>query len=257
MKFRPCIDLHDGRVKQIVGSTLSDRPDHSLQTNFISDHPPSWFAEKYRHDKAQGGHIIRLGQGNDDAATQALTSWPGGMQLGGGITDQNALEWLQRGASAVIVTSHVFEKGSVHIERLQKLCELIGKDKLVLDLSCRKQKGQYKIVTNRWQNFTEVEVSTSSLDFFSEYCCEFLVHAVDVEGKCEGIEEDLVQLLGNWAKIPITYAGGIRNMTDIESIQKLGNQEIDYTVGSALDIFGGSGLKYTDLIKYNADNRPL
>ena len=253
MKFRPCIDLHNGCVKQIVGSTLSDSKDDSLLTNFVSEKPASWFAEKYRNDKALGGHIIRLGPGNDEAASQALSAWPGGMQLGGGISSENAVEWLNRGASAVIITSHVFENGSVHMGRLQKICELVGKEKLVLDLSCRKQNGQYKIVTNRWQEFTDVEVSPSSLDFFSDYCSEFLVHAVDVEGKSSGIETDLAKLLGNWAKIPITYAGGIRDQSDIKSIEKLGNGKIDYTVGSALDLFGGKGLNYSDLINRNGN----
>ena len=256
MKFRPCIDLHNGSVKQIVGSTLSDGQNDSLLTNFVSEKPASWFAEKYRSDNAVGGHIIRLGQGNDDAASEALSAWPGGMQIGGGITDQNALEWLQRGASAVIVTSFVFENGETHIERLQKLCELVGKEKLVLDLSCRKQNGQYKIVTNRWQTFTDVEISALTLDFFSTYCSEFLVHAVDVEGKSSGIETDLAKLLGDWAKIPITYAGGIRDQSDIDSIEKLGKGKIDYTVGSALDLFGGKGLVYKDLIKLN-DNSSI
>ena len=257
MKFRPCIDLHNGSVKQIVGSTLSDNQNDSLLTNFVSEKPASWFAEKYRNDNAVGGHIIRLGQGNDDAASQALSAWPGGIQLGGGITDQNAIHWLNHGASAVIVTSFVFEKGSAHLERLKKLCELVGKEKLVLDLSCRKHEGQYKIVTNRWQEFTNVKISASTLDFFSAYCCEFLVHAVDVEGKSNGIETDLVKLLGDWAKIPITYAGGIRNQSDIDSIEDLGNRKIDYTVGSSLDLFGGKGLNYNDLIEKNVNRSSI
>ncbi len=249
MKFRPCIDLHQGVVKQIVGSTLNDNTSDSLVTNFASNNPASWYAKRYKKDNLTGGHIIRLGRGNNEAALDAISTWPGGLQLGGGIRDDNALKWLEIGASAVIVTSYIFKDGKIFEDRLKKLVNIIGKDNLVLDLSCRKKDGQYWIVTDRWQKFTEVNINPINLDYFSQYCCEFLVHAVDVEGKSNGIEMDLLKQLGTWGKIPITYAGGIHSMDNIEQIRELGNNKIDFTVGSALDIFGGNKLKYDELVK--------
>ncbi|MBU3917976.1 phosphoribosylformimino-5-aminoimidazole carboxamide ribotide isomerase [bacterium] len=249
MKFRPCIDLHQGIVKQIVGSTLDESASNSLITNFASKKPASWYASLYKKDNLTGGHIIRLGPGNDEAAYDAISAWPGGLQLGGGIDDSNALKWLEIGASAVIVTSYIFRDGKVLEDRLKRLVNVIGKDNLVLDLSCRKKDGHYWIVTDRWQKFTQVKMDPANLDYFAQYCREFLVHAVDVEGKCEGIEFDLLKQLGTWGKIPITYAGGIHSMNDIEQIRKLGHNKIDFTVGSALDIFGGDRLKYDELVK--------
>ncbi len=249
MKFRPCIDLHQGVVKQIVGSTLNDHTSESLITNFSSKRPASWFASKYRKDQLTGGHIICLGPGNEDAARDAISAWPGGLQLGGGIDSSNASKWLEIGASAVIVTSHIFKDGKVFEDRLNKLVEITGKNRLVLDLSCRKKDGQYWIVTDRWQKFTDVNINRVNLDYFSQYCGEFLIHAVDVEGKSDGIETELLKQLGTWGKIPITYAGGIHSMDDIEQIRKLGNNKIDFTVGSALDLFGGNKLKYDELVR--------
>ena len=251
MKFRPCIDLHQGVVKQIVGSTLSEKAGNRLITNYASDRPASWYAESYRKDDLSGGHVIRLGQGNDDAAREAVSTWPGGLQLGGGVDNTNAAQWLEWGAEKVIVTSFIFSAGEVHQDRLRQLADLVGPGRLVLDLSCRIKEGRYWIVTDRWQNFTQVEISFQTLDFFLAYCSEFLVHAVDVEGKSAGIESDLVELLGKWGKIPITYAGGVRSWEDIREIKVLGSQKIDFTVGSALDIFGGTGLKYADLVEGN------
>ncbi len=251
MKFRPCIDLHQGKVKQIVGSSLSDKDDSAMIENFSSSKPASWFAELYKNDELTGGHIIRLGPDNDDAAIDALTAWKGGMQLGGGITADNAEYWLEKGASSVIVTSYIFSEGHIHEDRLQRLAENVGKNKLVLDLSCRLRDGQYWIVTDRWQKFTDVVVDENSLDYFARYCHEFLIHAVDVEGKCRGIEQALVELLGNWGKIPITYAGGIASQGDIELIKMMGRNKLDFTVGSALDIFGGSNLKYQEMLQYS------
>jgi phosphoribosylformimino-5-aminoimidazole carboxamide ribotide isomerase len=249
MKFRPCIDLHQGVVKQIVGSTLNDGVD-SPETNFRSEKPARWYAELYKKDGLTGGHVIQLGGGNEIAATEALSAWPGGMQIGGGIDIDNCDAWLNRGASAVIVTSWVFHDGLIDKTRLTRLSETVGKDRLVLDLSCRKRGEDYIIVTNRWQTFTHEKVSFQLLDELSAYCHEFLIHAVDVEGMCNGIETPLVALLGHWAGIPITYAGGIRSMEDIATIHHLGKGNIDYTVGSALDIFGGKYLKYEDLIQH-------
>lgn len=249
MKFRPCIDLHQGSVKQIVGASLTDKTTDTLVVNFTSQQPPAWYAGKYKRDRLAGGHVIRLGSGNDLAAAEALAGWPGGLQLGGGIDAENARQWLEKGAEKVIVTSYVFKNGQIHERRLKELANLIGTHNLVLDLSCRIKDGRYWIVTDRWQKFTSVEISFENLDFFSTFCCEFLIHAVDVEGKSAGIEENLVRQLGSWAKIPITYAGGVHSWDDIHQIEKLGRGKIDFTVGSALDIFGGDGLKYDDLVR--------
>ncbi len=251
MKFRPCIDLHQGKVKQIVGSTLSDEKNSAPETNFTSDKPPAWYANLYRKDKLSGGHVIKLGPGNELAAKEALSAWKGGLQIGGGITSDNAVSWLEAGASDVIVTSYVFNRGQVHEERLKKLAGSVGTENLVLDLSCRKKDGVYHIVTDRWQNFTDVEVNKASLDYFAEFCHEFLIHAVDVEGKAGGIEVDLVDILGNWGKKPVTYAGGIHSLADIELIKTRGKGKLDFTVGSALDIFGGDKLTYSELVKLN------
>jgi phosphoribosylformimino-5-aminoimidazole carboxamide ribotide isomerase len=248
MRFRPCIDLHAGRVKQIVGSTFSDDAPEKLNTNYSSDRPASWFAEKYRDDGLSGGHVIKLGPGNEQAAAEALAAFPGGFHLGGGVNETNAVSWLDRGASHVIVTSHVFRGGRIDEVRLKGLVSLVGRERLVLDLSCRKRDGRYWVVTDRWQKFTDVEVDRSSLDDLSRSCDEFLVHAADVEGKCEGVEEELVRLLGGWQGIPVTYAGGIRNREDIDLIRDAGSGRLDFTVGSSLDIFGGTGLTYDEVL---------
>lgn len=251
MKFRPCIDLHNGKVKQIVGSSLDDEQPDQLQTNFVADKPSSFFAALYKRDNLRGGHIIKLGPGNDEAAKEALAAWPGGMQIGGGITVENAAEWLDFGASHVIVTSCVFKDGHVDWEYLEKLVEKVGKQRLVLDLSCRKRGGRYYVVTDRWQKFTEVCITPENLKKFSDSCDEFLIHAADVEGKCQGIEDSLVEKLGAWVEIPTTYAGGIRNLEDMIKINKLAMGRLDATIGSALDIFGGSTISYVDAVSYH------
>ena len=251
MKFRPCIDLHQGRVKQIVGSTLSDVQQGRLTTNFASDQPASHYATMYKRDRLFGGHVIMLGQGNESAATAALQAFPGGLQLGGGITAANAAHWLDQGASAVIVTSAVFKDGVVHENRLNELVQAVGKDRLVLDLSCRKRGADYYIVTDRWQKFTQVTVSEQSLGYFADHCCEFLIHAVDVEGKCAGIEEELTALLGRFSPIPTTYAGGVKNLADLYRVKELGLNRLDATIGSALDIFGGTGVTYAEAVAFN------
>jgi phosphoribosylformimino-5-aminoimidazole carboxamide ribotide isomerase len=249
MRFRPCIDLHQGKVKQIVGGTLSDIDDHRLQTNFEAEKPSAWYAALYRRDQLEGGHIIQLGAGNRSAAAAALKAWPQGMQIGGGVNVDNAAQWLDAGAAAVIVTSWVFHDGVVDKDRLKRLLKLVGPHRLVLDLSCRRREDGYYIVTNRWQTFTQERITRRLLDDLSQYCSEYLIHAVDVEGKCRGIERPLVEVLGKWAQIPITYAGGIHSMEDIQTIEQLGNGDIDFTVGSALDIFGGDALRYVDLAR--------
>lgn len=255
MRFRPCIDLHDGIVKQIVGSSLSDSAPGDLKTNFSAEKPSSWFAKLYQKDNLTGGHIIKLGEGNDTAALEALKAWPGGMQLGGGVTADNAGFWLDSGASHVIVTSYVFSKGKIAEDRLKELVRKVGKQRLVLDLSCRKKDDEYFIVTDRWQKFTEVAITEESLNWFSSYCDEFLIHAADVEGKCQGIELELVELLGSFSPIATTYAGGVRDISDLELINEHGGGKMDATIGSALDIFGGQTIRYEDAVAFNEKNK--
>ncbi len=255
MRFRPCIDLHGGRVKQIVGSTLQDKRDDTLQTNFSSDLPAAYYAAMYKKDDLFGGHVIMLGPGNGEAARDALKAWPGGMQVGGGITADNAAWWLDQGASHVIVTSHVFHNGMLDEERLRALCDRVGRERLVLDLSCRWRDDGYYVVTDRWQNFTRLRVSGETLEWLAGFCDEFLVHAVDVEGKCMGVDERLIRLLGDQAALPVTYAGGVASMADLELILGAGNGRLDATVGSALDIFGGTGLTYDEVVAFHHSQR--
>jgi phosphoribosylformimino-5-aminoimidazole carboxamide ribotide isomerase len=247
MRFRPCIDLHQGAVKQIVGSTLDDADAAAVTTNFEARKPASWFAEQYRRDGLTGGHVICLGPGNSAAAREALAAWPGGLQLGGGVNLENAAQWLDAGAAAVIVTSWVFHDGRLNRRRLAALSKAVGPQRLVLDLSCRAREGAYYIVTDRWQRFTREKISPQLLADLATYCGEYLVHAVDVEGKCSGIETDLVALLARWSELPITYAGGIHTQADLDRIETIGRGRIDFTVGSALDIFGGRRCAYADL----------
>jgi phosphoribosylformimino-5-aminoimidazole carboxamide ribotide isomerase len=254
MLFRPCIDLHQGKVKQIVGGTLDNDGQHHLTTNFESEKPAQWYARQYSEDKLTGGHVIRLGSGNTEAARAALAAWPNGLQIGGGITLDNASEWLDAGASAVILTSWVFHHGTVDETRLKQLADRIGSRCLVLDLSCRRRDNDYYIVTNRWQTFTREKISFRLLDHLARYCAEFLIHAVDVEGRCQGIEGPLVSLLGQWSGIPVTYAGGIHSYEDLDIIENSGQGRLDFTVGSALDIFGGHGLVYKDLVQRYGPN---
>lgn len=250
MKFRPCIDLHEGKVKQIVGSTLSDNNPDQLHTNFTAEKPSSWFAGMYRADNLTGGHIIKLGPGNDLAAREALAAWPGGMQIGGGITAENAGEWLDAGASHVIVTSYVFSGGRVDRDRLDNVVRVVGRERLVLDLSCRRRGDSYVIVTDRWQKFTDEIISPAVLEDLAGYCDEFLIHAADVEGKCAGIEQELVVKLAEWSPLPTTYAGGVRDLADLALIRDLGSGRLDATVGSALDIFGGTTLAYNEAVRF-------
>jgi len=248
--FRPCIDLHEGRVKQIVGGSLSDSA-HDLRTNFVSQRSAAWYAELYRRDNLSGGHVIMLGPGNEDAARAALEAYPGGLQIGGGINADTAAGWLDAGASHVIVTSWVFREGKVDRARLNQLVGAIGRERLVLDLSCRKRGTDYIVVTDRWQKFTDVTVDAASLKELAAHADEFLVHAVDVEGLCAGVDLELVRLLAEHAPIPSTYAGGARSLEDLETVTREGQGRIHLTIGSALDIFGGTGVRYDDAIAFN------
>jgi phosphoribosylformimino-5-aminoimidazole carboxamide ribotide isomerase len=258
MKFRPCIDLHNGQVKQIVGSTLKDIASEAQAQapaeNFATDRPAADFAQMYQRDQLTGGHVIKLGPGNDEAAKAALKAYPQALQIGGGIDDTNAIQWLDHGASHVIVTSHVFKDGKINYERLQNLVQIVGKERLVLDLSCRRQpdqpNGPYYVVTDRWQNFTDLPVNENTLRELAAYCDEFLVHGVEVEGKRCGILEDLVVLLGNHSPVPVTYAGGVRSLEDMDRVLALGEGKVDLTIGSALDCFGGT-LKYDAVVAWH------
>lgn len=247
MKFRPCIDIHQGQVKQIVGGTLSDNVSN-VRENFIATEDSTYYAELFKKDNLRGGHVIMLGSGNEEAALRALAAYPGGFQIGGGITDANATHYIENGASHIIVTSFVFKDGNIDFENLSKLVSAVGKGRIVLDLSCKRQENRYVVATDRWQKMTDYEVTLESLRELAQYCAEFLIHAVDVEGKCNGIEVELVEMLGGWTGIPMTYAGGIRSFEDMELIRKAGGGRIDFTVGSALDIFGG-GLSYKEIVE--------
>jgi phosphoribosylformimino-5-aminoimidazole carboxamide ribotide isomerase len=252
--FRPCIDLHEGKVKQIVGGSLGegDRP----RTNFVSEKPAAWFAELYKRDGLAGGHVIQLGPGNEAEARAALAAYPGGLQIGGGINPANARAWLDAGASQVIVTSWVFREGRVDDDRLGELVKTIGQSRLVLDLSCRRRGEDYFVVTDRWQKFTELTIAPDTLRKLARSCAEFLVHAVDVEGLCRGIDRELVEKLGQWTTLPTTYAGGASSLNDLEEVTRLGRGKIDLTIGSALDIFGGNGVRYADAVAFNRRVHP-
>ncbi len=249
MRFRPCIDLHNGVVKQIVGASLQDGADP--QTNFATDQPAAYFADRYRQDGLHGGHVIMLGPGNETAAAAAVTAFPGGLQVGGGINPQDAAAWLQRGAAGVIVTSYVFQNGKLRRDRLQDMVDAVGASRLILDLSCRKIDGRYVAMADRWQIATDLEINASTLAELAPSCYEFLIHATAVEGRQAGIDAELVALLGRIAPVPVTYAGGIRSMADVEQIRESGQDKLDFTVGSALDLFGGTGLRYADLVALN------
>jgi len=246
--FRPCIDLHEGKVKQIVGGTLGDS---GVRTNFVSDHSAAWFAELYKRDGLTGGHVIMLGPGNEIEARAALAAFPGGLHIGGGVNPRNARGWLDAGASHVIATSWVFREGRVDEGRLGELVKAVGKSRLVLDLSCRRRDGNYFVVTDHWQKFTELAIAPDTLRKFADSCDQFLIHAVDVEGLCRGIDHELVEKLGLWTPIPTTYAGGANSLSDLEEVTRLGRGKIDLTIGSALDIFGGTGVKYEEVVKFN------
>ncbi|MBE5922643.1 MAG: phosphoribosylformimino-5-aminoimidazole carboxamide ribotide isomerase [Lachnospiraceae bacterium] len=255
MRFRPCIDIHNGKVKQIVGSSLKDEGDLAVD-NFVSAQDGAFYGNFYKKDGLAGGHIILLNpvdskyyEEDKKQAALALAAFPGGLQIGGGMTAENAQEFLAMGASHVIVTSYVFKDGKIHYDRLEKMVAAVGRECLVLDLSCRKKDGAYYIVTDRWQKFTDVRVTHELLNDLSAYCDEFLVHAVDVEGKSSGVEEELIQLLSGWEGIPITYAGGVSSFDDLDKLKTLGKNHLDVTIGSALDLFGGK-LPYDEVVQF-------
>ena len=245
MEFRPCIDIHNGQVKQIVGGSLLD-VGNAAEENFVATQDAAFFANLYKNAGLKGGHIILLNPVSSEyyeatkaQALEALKAYPGGLQVGGGITPENAGEYLEAGASQVIVTSYVFHDGKIDYDRLERLVDTVGKEHLVLDLSCKKIGEEYRIVTDRWQKVTREVVTYELMDRLAEYCSEFLIHAVDVEGKANGIEQELVTLLGQWGKLPVTYAGGVHSYEDLELLKTLGQNKLHVTIGSALDLFGG------------------
>ena len=249
MKLRPCIDIHGGYVKQIVGGSVGGR---AVVENFVSGRDASYYSSLYREMGLSGGHIILLDSAASDPeayaadreqALGALAAFPRGMQIGGGISPDNAGHYLEAGASHVIVTSYVFRDGMLDEARLSKMKSSVGRERLVLDLSCRKRAdGSFVVVTDRWQRFTRWEISLENLLALSAHCDEFLIHAADVEGKRGGIQEDLAEILGLFCRktgFSVTYAGGVRSVRDVARIAELSGGALDVTVGSALRIFGG------------------
>lgn len=255
MEFRPCIDIHDGQVKQIVGSTLTRE---SAQENYISEKDAAFYASFYREKGVRGGHVILLNAAGSPMynstkaqAIAALRSAPGFLQVGGGITPENAEEFLAAGASHVIVTSYVFRNGVIDYGRLKELKDTVGRDSLVLDLSCRRRGSDFYVVTDRWQKYTQTKLSVDLLKELEQYAAEYLVHAADVEGRVSGIEPDVLRILGGYEGVPVTYAGGVRSMEDLMVIRNLGAGRVNVTVGSALDLFGGS-MRFDDILDFCA-----
>ncbi|KAF8461278.1 hypothetical protein BDZ91DRAFT_772887 [Kalaharituber pfeilii] len=249
-RFRGCIDIHAGQVKQIVGGTLDTG---CLKTNFTSQLPASHFARLYRDHGVSGCHVVLLGPGCIEAAEDALQAWPGALQVGGGVTASNAADWIAMGAEKVILTSYLFPDAKFSMERLQAVLDALGgdKSKLVIDLSCRRRGDKWIVAMNRWQTLTDMEVNQESISFLSRHCSEFLIHAADVEGLCRGIDEDLVRALGQWVTIPTTYAGGGKDIEDLKRVEELSGGKVDLTFGSALDIYGGSGVLFEDCVEWN------
>ena len=266
-RFRPCIDLHQGKVKQIVGGTLRDSGT-GLQTNFVSQKDARWYADLYRRDDLGGGHVILLGPGNREAALEALRAFPGGLQIGGGLDDGNVAEYLDAGASHVILTSWLFPEGKLAMDRLERISAKIGRERLVVDLSCRRRPGDpgggdgiggglgheggWFVAMNRWQSVTSVRLDEPLLEALAGHCDEFLIHAADVEGKCEGMDWELVDLLARISPLPTTYAGGSRDIGDLDRLEKVSGGRLDLSIGSALDLFGGSLIRYADCVAFNA-----
>lgn len=252
-RFAGCIDIHNGQVKQIVGGSLSSN-ENELKTNFVASHPSSYFAKLYRDNNVTGSHVIKLGPGCDEAAKEAVHAWPKGLQVGGGINADNAADWIAEGASKVIVTSYLFPGGDLDRERLAALEKAVGKENLIIDLSCRSVQDGWVVAMDRWQRLTSFTLSKESLHDLAQHCSEFLVHAADVEGLCQGIDEELVRKLAEWSPIKVVYAGGGRSLDDLALVKDLSGGKVDLTYGSALDIFGGSGVKFEDAVAWNSEN---
>lgn len=246
MEFRPCIDIHNGKVKQIVGGSLLDEGDKASE-NFVSDVDAAYYAKLYQKKGLKGGHVILLNAANSpyyeetrQQAYLALKAYPYGLQVGGGINADNAEDFLNAGASHVIVTSYVFHDGRIDYDRLEQLVRRVGREHLVLDLSCKRKDDSYYIVTDRWQKMTQEVLCRELMEKLSAYCDEFLVHAVDVEGMAKGIEEIVAGNIGKWSGRPVTYAGGVHSYEDIRKLKRLGDGKVHVTIGSALSLFGGA-----------------
>jgi len=246
--FRPCIDLHQGQVKQIVGGSLTD---DGADTNFVSTHNAAYYAKLYQQHQLTGGHVIALGPNNQPQVLAALAAYPSGLQFGGGVNLENAASYLDAGASHIIVTSYLFENGEFSWPRLEAIKAEVGAERLVLDLSCRKTDQGWMIATDRWQTITSTPVNAQTIAALENHCAEFLVHAADVEGLQAGIDTELVKLLGECCTVPCTYAGGARSLDDLALVDSLSSGSVDLTIGSALDIFGGQGVRLDDCIQWN------
>jgi phosphoribosylformimino-5-aminoimidazole carboxamide ribotide isomerase len=246
--FRPCIDLHEGKVKQIVGGSLND---HGADTNFVSSYDAAYYASLYQQHDLKGGHVIALGPGNKEEALKALSTWPQGLQFGGGVNETNAAEFLEAGASHLILTSYLFEGGELSADRIETIKREVGKTRLVFDLSCRRTESGWNIATDRWQTVTKTQITKATLNELANHCDEFLIHAADVEGLQAGIDQDLVKFLGDISPLPMTYAGGARSLKDLELVNRLSKGKVDLTIGSALDIFGGKGVTLDECIQWN------
>ena len=254
MQFRPCIDIHNGKVKQIIGGSLRDEKDAALE-NFVSEKHASDYANLYKEKGLKGGHVILLNNRDSEyyeetkkEAIGALRVYPNGLQIGGGITDENAKEYIDLGASHVIVTSYLFEDGRFSLSKMKKLADAVGREHVVFDLSVKCFEDGYHIMADRWQTKTEEVLTTQVLERLGEFCDEFLIHAVDVEGKAGGIEERLVESLRSYDHHPLTYAGGVHSLDDIRLLKRIGEDRIHVTVGSALDLFGGT-LSFEEIVK--------
>lgn len=250
-RFVGCIDIHDGRVKQIVGSTLSD-DGAALRTNFVAKHDAAYYARLYKKYNVLHSHVIKLGPNCDEAAISALQEWPDHLQIGGGITAENAQLWLAKGASKVIVTSYLFPGGTLDKERLRALSTATGRERLVIDLSCRRVQDGWVVAMDRWQRLTEFALSKENLEYLAQFCSEFLVHAADVEGLCQGVDDDLIRFLTEFSPLPVVYAGGARSVVDLMHVNKISYGSVDLTYGSSLDIFGGS-VRFLDLVELNSE----
>ncbi|KAI6715991.1 hypothetical protein JHW43_001488 [Diplocarpon mali] len=251
-KFRPCIDLHSGQVKQIVGGTLTTES-NDLKTNYVSKLPAGHYAQLYKDHCLKGAHVIMLGPGNEEAAREALGTWNGGLQIGGGINDKNAAQWIKWGADKIIITSFLFPTGKFSQRNLDSVLTSLGgdKEKLVIDLSCRKKGDTWFVAMNKWQTITDMEINKASIQLLEAYCSEFLIHAADNEGLQKGVDEELVMKLAEWCSIPVTYAGGARHLQDLDHVKNLSGTRVDLTIGSALDIFGGSGVTFEECVEWN------
>ena len=253
-KFRPCIDLHHGKVKQIVGGSLT-KDQTELKTNFTSDRSAAEFAKLYAEDELTGGHLIMLGPENKVAALEAIQAYPKGLQVGGGVSFADAKKWIEQGASHVIVTSCLFNKdGQFVLSKLHDLVERVGKDKIVIDLSCKRRESDWLVMKDNWQTETDLSLTESLLEMLSDHCDEFLIHATDLEGKCQGIDRVLVEFLGKYSPLPVTYAGGVTSLSDLDYVKSISSGKVDVTIGSGLDLFGGVLVKYKDCVSWNNRN---